>query len=205
MRLQKKGSELGKRSLSQDDRVVGMAIITHNSDSRLLVISRKGFGKLTPVGKYRRQGRGGKGVLTFDIQPRKTGPVAVAEVVDDSKELYLVSEQAQVQRTNLSEISTTIGRKTSGVIIMRLAKGDAVSSIACVSDLDSGTTNATDKSNGKGKSEDSKPATGSKNGTAKAQRNGAASTEEDADETSVDLQLPLDEMTEDGDETDSDD
>ena len=205
MRLQKKGSELGKRSLSQDDRVVGMAIISHNSDSRLLVISRKGFGKLTPVGKYRRQGRGGKGVLTFDIQPRKTGPVAVAEVVDDSKELYLVSEQAQVQRTNLSEISTTIGRKTSGVIIMRLAKGDSVSSIACVSDLDSGTTNATDKSNGKGKSEDSKPATGSKNGTAKAQRNGAASTEEDADETSVDLQLPLDEMTEDGDETDKDD
>ena len=205
MRLQKKGSELGKRSLSQDDRVVGMSIISHNSDSRLLVISRKGFGKLTPVGKYRRQGRGGKGVLTFDIQPRKTGAVAVAEVVDDSKELYLVSEQAQVQRTNLSEISTTIGRKTSGVIIMRLAKGDAVSSIACVSDLDSGTTNATDKSNGKGKSEDSKPATGNKNGTAKAQRNGAASTEEDADETSVDLQLPLDEMVEDGDETVSDD
>ena len=27
MRLQKKGSEIGKRKLSQDDRVVGMAII----------------------------------------------------------------------------------------------------------------------------------------------------------------------------------
>ena len=205
MRLQKKGSEIGKRKLSQDDRVVGMAIILHNSDSRLLVISKKGFGKLTAVDKYRRQGRGGKGVLTFDIQPRKTGPVAVAEVVDDSKELYLVSEQAQVQRTNLSEISTTIGRKASGVIIMRLAAGDSVSSIACVSDLDSGSTSTAGKSNGNGKAEAAKPAAGSKNGTANGHRNSAANAElGDAEKASDEQQLPLDEMTEDGD-TDSDD
>ncbi|CAI8053854.1 DNA gyrase subunit A [Geodia barretti] len=205
MRLQKKGSEIGKRKLSQDDRVVGMAIILHNSDSRLLVISKKGFGKLTAVDKYRRQGRGGKGILTFDIQPRKTGPVAVAEVVDDSKELYLVSEQAQVQRTNLSEISTTIGRKASGVIIMRLASGDSVSSIACVSDLDSGTS-ATGKSNGKGNAEASKPAAESKNGTANAQRNGSAKAElVDADEESDEPQMSFDDMTEEDDETDSDD
>ena len=205
MRLQKKGSEIGKRKLSQDDRVVGMAIILHNSDSRLLVISKKGFGKLTAVDKYRRQGRGGKGILTFDIQPRKTGLVAVAEVVDDSKELYLVSEQAQVQRTNLSEISTTIGRKASGVIIMRLAKGDAVSSIACVSDLES-STSATGKSNGTGNAEASKPAAESKNGTANGHRNSAANAElGDAEKASDEQQLPLDEMTEDDDETDSDD
>ena len=52
-----------------------------------------------------------------------------------------MSEQAQVLRTSLSEITTTIGRKTSGVTIFRLADGDAVSSIACVSDLDSGNGN----------------------------------------------------------------
>ena len=205
MRLQKKGSEIGKRKLSQDDRVVGMAIILHNSDSRLLVISKKGFGKLTAVDKYRRQGRGGKGILTFDIQPRKTGLVAVAEVVDDSKELYLVSEQAQVQRTNLSEISTTIGRKASGVIIMRLASGDSVSSIACVSDLES-STSATSKSNGTGNAEASKPAAESKNGTANGHRNSAANAElGDAEKASDEQQLPLDETTEDDDETDSDD
>ena len=68
-----------------------MSVIPKGSDSRLLVISEKGFGKLTPVSEYGKKNRGIYGVLTFDIQPRKTGPVAVAEVVDDSKELYLVS------------------------------------------------------------------------------------------------------------------
>ena len=198
MRLQKKGGEIGKRKLSQDDRVIGMSVISDGSDSRLLVISKKGFGKLTPVGKYRRQGRGGKGVLTFDIQPRKTGPVAVAEVVDDSKELYLVSEQAQVQRTNLSEISTTIGRKTSGVIIMRLAKGDAVSSIACVGDLDSNGASATSN----GKSAAAKPAAKSEDKPSDAPKNGTVKL--DADEQTSDRQLSLGDMEQNGSDTDSD-
>ena len=198
IRLQKKGGEIGKRKLSQDDRVIGMSVISDGSDSRLLVISKKGFGKLTPVGKYRRQGRGGKGVLTFDIQPRKTGPVAVAEVVDDSKELYLVSEQAQVQRTNLSEISTTIGRKTSGVIIMRLAKGDAVSSIACVGDLDSNGASATRN----GKSATAKPVAESEDKTSDAPKNGAVKL--DADEQTSDRQLSLGDMEQNGSDTDSD-
>ena len=191
MRLQKKGGEIGKRKLSQDDRVIGMSVISDGSDSRLLVISKKGFGKLTPVGKYRRQGRGGKGILTFDIQPRKTGPVAVAEVVDDSKELYLVSEQAQVQRTNLSEISTTIGRKTSGVIIMRLAKGDAVASIACVGDLDSNGASAT----GNGKPAAANP----KNGATAAPKGEDAKSEAgDAEGQGEVQQLSLGDMGENG-------
>ncbi len=128
------GGVIGMK-LREGDRVIGMSVIPKDSESKLLVISKFGFGKLTPVSEYRQQGRGGYGLATFKIQPRKTGSVAVAEVVDDSKELYLVSEQAQVLRTNLSEISTTIGRKTRGVTIFRLTDGDAVSSIACVSDL----------------------------------------------------------------------
>ena len=136
MKLRKKGDVAGGKKVKADDSVIGMSIIPQGSDSRLLVISEKGYGKLTPVSEYRRQSRAGFGLVTFDIQPRKTGNVAVAEVVDDSKELYLVSEQAQVIRTNLSEIKTTIGRKTSGVTIFKLQKGDAVASIACVSDID---------------------------------------------------------------------
>ena len=181
MRMEKKGSKLGKRNLTQDDRVIGMSIIPHKSDSRLLVISKKGFGKLTPVSKYRKQGRGGKGLQTFDIQPRKTGPVAVAEVVDDSEELYLVSEQAQVLRTNLSEIKTTIGRKAQGVTIFRLDKGDAVASIACVSDLNAEAEAA--KSNGKAKNgkatkAKAKPAAKNKSKTVDAPKNGVAAKPE---------------------------
>ena len=130
--------------LSAKDRLVGMDIIKPDGDSRLLVISRLGYGKLTPTSEYRRQGRGGKGIKTFNIRS-KTGPVAAAEIVDDSKEVYVVSEQAQVLRTSLSEISS-MGRATQGVTIFKPQKGDAVSSIACVSDLDVGSSD--DKSKG---------------------------------------------------------
>ena len=165
MRLHKKGKIANNKKVKNDDRVIGMSVIPEGGDSRLLVISEKGFGKLTPVSEYARKNRGIYGVLTFDIQPRKTGPVAVAEVVDDSKELYLVSEQAQVLRTNLSEIKTTMGRKTQGVTIFKLQKGDAVASIACVRDLNGGNgASAT----GNGKESASKPTAKPKNKAADA-------------------------------------
>ena len=73
------------------------------------------------------------GLKTFNITS-KTGLVAAGEVVDASKEVYVVSEQAQVLRTSLSEISS-IGRITQGVSIFKPQPGDAVASIACVGDL----------------------------------------------------------------------
>ena len=93
---------------------------------------------------------------TFNITS-KTGPVAAAEVVNDSTQVYVVSEQAQVLRTNLVEIRS-MGRITQGVTIFKPQSGDSVSSIACVSDLDSYEDDSLDKitnltssnSNGKG-------------------------------------------------------
>ncbi len=119
-------------SLRPEDEVVSMDV--GGPDSRLLVISKLGYGKVTPLSKYNRQNRAGVGLKTFSIT-RRTGPVAAAEIVDDSKEVYVVSEQAQVLRTNLSEIRS-IGRITQGVSIFKPQPGDAVSSIACVKDLE---------------------------------------------------------------------
>jgi DNA gyrase subunit A len=119
-------------ALRSGDHVISMDV--GGPDSRLLVISRLGYGKLTPLSKYRSQGRGGFGIKTFNIT-RKTGKVAAAQVVVDSKEVYVLSEQAQVLRTNLSEIRS-IGRITQGVTIFKPQPGDGVSSIACVRDLD---------------------------------------------------------------------
>ena len=122
----------GSRRPKADDRVVSMDV--GGPDSRLLVISKLGYGKVTPLSKYNRQNRAGYGLKTFNIT-KKTGPMAAAEVIDDSKEVYVVSEQAQVLRTNLSEIRS-IGRITQGVSIFKPQPGDAVSSIACVKDLE---------------------------------------------------------------------
>ena len=80
------------------------------------------------------QTRGNKGVKTLEITP-KTGPVADAQIIDDTKEeVYVVSENAQVIRTSLSSIRV-MGRATQGVTILKPSEGDSVASISCVSDL----------------------------------------------------------------------
>ena len=125
-----KGMDL-RRDGRPNDRVVSMDV--GRPETRLLVISELGYGKLTLLDKYRTQNRGGKGLMTFRIT-KKTGKVAAAQLVEDDKEVYVVSEQAQVIRTNLEEIRS-IGRVTQGVSIFKPAPGDKVTSIACVSDL----------------------------------------------------------------------
>ena len=148
--------------LAGSDTVVSMDVGT--PETRLLVISKLGYGKITPLSSYRVQGRGGSGIRTFKIRS-KTGPVADAQVIDDSKEIYVVSEQAQVLRTSLSEIRS-MGRATQGVTIFKPAKGDAVASISCVSDLNlqEEAEPKASKPNGKQKS-DKSPTNGHRNGT----------------------------------------
>ncbi|GIS64293.1 MAG: hypothetical protein CM1200mP3_05410 [Chloroflexota bacterium] len=67
-----------------------------------------GRGKVNPLSEYRRQGRGGLGLKTFKLT-KNTGPIADAEIVAEATEVYVVSEKAQIMRTNLSEISNLRG------------------------------------------------------------------------------------------------
>ena len=140
--------------LTKNDKVVSMDV--GRPEARLLVISRLGFGKITELNKYRVTNRGGKGVKTFNIRT-KTGPVVDAQVIDDSEEVYVVSEQAQVLRTSLSEIRS-MGRATQGVTIFKPSEGDSVASISCVSDLNLIEETATKTDKPKPKAAAKKPA-----------------------------------------------
>ena len=153
--LNRGGMGVKGMKLLNDDRVVSMDV--GPPSAKLLVISTRGFGKITPLSSYRKKGRAGQGVRTLRITA-KTGPVADARVIDDSKEVYVVSEQAQVLRTHLSEIRNT-DRVAQGVTIFKPAAGDAVASISCVSDL-----NLTDE-NDKGKASTNGRRNGRTNGT----------------------------------------
>ena len=172
IRLYKSRGGMGVKGINliDDDRVISMDVGTE--DTRLLVISKLGFGKITPLSSYRRyENKGGQGVKTFKITD-ETGPIADAKLIDDSKEVYIVSEHAQVLRTNLSEIRNTSGRNTKGVTIFKPAEGDAVASISCVSDLNL-RDDAPKPANSDKKLNVKKPTTnGSRNGRA----NGAQST-----------------------------
>lgn len=114
--------------LKSSDTVIGMDTVRENED-RVLVISQKGYGKLTPLKGYSSIGRGGQGVTTLKVT-EKTGNLVVMRVIDHpKKELIVISKKGQIIRTEISQIRET-GRVASGVKIIRLSEGDIVAAVA---------------------------------------------------------------------------
>ena len=114
--------------LEGDDNVIMMDVVRSKED-QVLVVSQKGFGKLTPLTEFPPKGRGTKGILGYKITS-KTGKIAVARIIDHPKrDLLLMSQKGQSIRTSLENIRSA-GRVTSGVIIFRLEPGDIVATCA---------------------------------------------------------------------------
>lgn len=113
--------------LRPNDTVVGMDIV--DDDGRnLLVISEKGYGKITKVVNFPSHKRGGVGIKAA-VVTAKTGPIISVRTLDtDASEVLLISNNGQTIRVGLKDIPT-LGRTTQGVRIMRLGENDAVSSL----------------------------------------------------------------------------
>jgi DNA gyrase subunit A len=116
-------------TLRKGAKAAGMEIV--KPDAFVLVVSEKGYGKLTPVDEYPTHHRGGQGVYTLQVTPKTGKLVGIGMVDDPSEELMVVSTKGQVIRTDLSEVRVT-SRQTQGVIIMRLNEEDTVGTIAGV-------------------------------------------------------------------------
>jgi DNA gyrase subunit A len=113
--------------LRPNDWVVGMDIADDDARS-LLVISQKGYGKITKVSNFPSHKRGGVGIKAA-VVTAKTGPIiSVRTVEPDASEVLLISNNGQTIRVGLKDIPT-LGRTTQGVRIMRLGDDDAVSSL----------------------------------------------------------------------------
>lgn len=116
--------------LRPNDTVVGMDIVT-SDDQRLLVISQKGYGKVTKVANFPGHKRGGVGIKTA-VVTAKTGPITSVQTIGEMmNEAIIISANGQTIRVALKDIPS-LGRTTQGVRIMRLADGDAVSSIGLI-------------------------------------------------------------------------
>jgi len=110
------------------DHVVGSAIV--DSDAMLLVAGENGIGKRTGFDDYRRQSRGGKGIITMKTG-EKTGEVVGALTVRETDELMLITNKGQMVRTRVKEIRET-GRNTMGVKLMDLRNDEKLQAIAPV-------------------------------------------------------------------------
>src|SRR5439155_2491407 len=94
----------------KSDHVVGSAIV--DPDAMLLVAGENGIGKRTGFDDYRRQSRGGKGIITMKTG-EKTGEVVGALTVREADEIMLITNKGQMVRTRVKEIRET-GRNTTG-------------------------------------------------------------------------------------------
>jgi len=112
----------------KSDVVVAIAIV--NSDAMLLVAGENGIGKRTPFDDYRRQSRGGKGIITMKTGD-KTGKVVGALSVTEKDELMLITTKGQMVRTRVKEIRA-VGRNTMGVKLMDLRGAEKLQAIAPV-------------------------------------------------------------------------
>ena len=112
----------------KSDHVVGSAIV--DPDAMLLVAGENGIGKRTGFDDYRRQSRGGKGIITMKTGV-KTGEVVGALTVRETDELMLITNKGQMVRTRVKEIRET-GRNTMGVKLMDLRNDEKLQAIAPV-------------------------------------------------------------------------
>jgi DNA gyrase subunit A len=110
------------------DLIVAIAIV--NSNAMLLVAGENGIGKRTPFDDYRRQSRGGKGIITMKTG-EKTGNVVGALTVTEIDELMLITTKGQMVRTRVKEIRA-VGRNTMGVKLMDLRGAEKLQAIAPV-------------------------------------------------------------------------
>lgn len=116
-------------ALKEGDHVLGMEIAP--ADSELFVVTERGYGKRTKMTEYPTQKRGGMGVKTIQVTPKK-GRLAGMKVVMHGHELMLISEEGVVIRVNAEDISQ-LGRSTQGVKVMNVSDSDRVTAIARVS------------------------------------------------------------------------
>ncbi|GKS63212.1 DNA gyrase subunit A [Nitrospira sp.] len=116
-------------TLEEGNEVIGMETITPDSTTSILTVTEGGYGKRTPVGEYRVQGRGGKGIISVKTTERNGLAVGFLQVRDDD-EIMLMAAQGNVLRCKVDDIRE-IGRNTQGVRILELdGEGDRVVGVA---------------------------------------------------------------------------
>ncbi|TMR92636.1 DNA gyrase subunit A [Nonomuraea basaltis] len=116
---------IGMRFLDGDE-LLAMNRMADGQD--VLIATKAGYAKRTPVEQYPVQGRGGRGVLTAKIVSSR-GKLVGAVMVNPEDEVFAITSAGGVIRTSAGEIKQS-GRQTMGVRLMNLAEGDSVVALA---------------------------------------------------------------------------
>ncbi len=122
-------------SIDESERIIGMEIIDDNVE--ILSVTENGYGKRTQASQYRKQSRGGKGILAMRLT-EKNGEITAIKPVKEDDDLMIITDKGQVIRTMISGISL-MGRATQGVRIIRLKDGEKVVAVESIVEEDDAT------------------------------------------------------------------
>ncbi|MDO5733374.1 MAG: DNA gyrase subunit A [Eubacteriales bacterium] len=114
--------------LAAGDEVI--AVIVVSDEGSLFTATEFGYGKRTAFEAFRRQGRGGQGIIAYRLST-KTGRIVACAAVREDEDIMLMNSAGIVIRIDASEVSE-IGRATSGVSVMRCDDGVKLVDLAVV-------------------------------------------------------------------------
>ena len=95
----------------------------------VLIVTKKGYGKVVEASEFPANGRGGKGVTGFKVT-EDSGPIAAVEHVLTGKgqKVLIVTAGGMALMTAVDDISTR-SRQAGGVRLMNVDEGDQVSAV----------------------------------------------------------------------------
>ena len=114
--------------LRTGDKVVSVDVA--RDDAAILMVTEAGYGKRTQLDKFRSQTRGGIGVRGIQIGEKK-GAVVAAFMAGLDDEIVAVTSGGSTIRTDVRNISSQ-GRTATGVRVMTVEPGQAVTSVALI-------------------------------------------------------------------------
>ena len=118
--------------LGAEDYVAGMVATDADDERSLLTVTRNGYGKRTPLARYRPQSRYGKGLVDIETGDRN-GRVATVKAVEADDDAVVMSDSGQIMRCPVADISTQ-GRNTMGVNVMDVDREDRVATVTIIPD-----------------------------------------------------------------------
>ena len=118
--------------LGAEDYVAGMVATDADDERSLLTVTRNGYGKRTPLARYRPQSRYGKGLVDIETGDRN-GRVATVKAVEADDDAVVMSDSGQIMRCPVADISTQ-ERNTMGVTVMDVDREDRVATVTIIPD-----------------------------------------------------------------------
>ncbi len=108
--------------------VIGFA--TDKEGKYIMVVTEKGYGKMSPIDEYRKSNRGGKGVKTLNTTD-KNGSIVSLRAVNGDEDLLIITNDGIVIRLPMEQVKTS-GRNTQGVRLIKVSETSKVSTLEVV-------------------------------------------------------------------------